>query len=50
MSETQLSAPVTVTLKAAEWYWLLGVLAYIANQGESRVLDNLYDQIMRATA
>jgi hypothetical protein len=49
MTTVNLAAPVTVTLKAAEWYWLLGALACLSGQGQSRVLDNLYDQIMSET-
>jgi hypothetical protein len=49
MSTVHIATPVHVTLKAADWYWLLGVLDHNASGGESQVIDNLYGQIMSQT-
>jgi hypothetical protein len=49
VKDISMITPVTVTLRAAEWAWLLGLLSSVANQGDVEVLDKLYAQIMEAT-
>lgn len=49
MKDVKLADPITVTLKAGEWWWLLGLLSFAANQGENNTLDKLYAQIFEAT-
>ena len=50
MRDIKLTEPIAVTLKAAEWYWLLGLLNCAANQGAHPTLDELYRQLMDAVA
>jgi hypothetical protein len=44
MSEVGVTSPVTVTLQAWEWCYLLGLVA--ATGAEGRTLDKLYGQVM----
>ena len=48
MNDTKLRDPLEVTLRAGEWFWLLGALAQIVGQGENDVVDKLVSQVMDA--
>lgn len=41
-----LSQPITVTLRASEWYWLLGLIAAIDCTGAGNsTIDKIVDQV-----
>lgn len=49
MKDVPITTPITVTLKAAEWYWLLGQACSGSSQDDIEVLDKIYAQIFAVT-
>jgi hypothetical protein len=43
----RMTDPLTITMTASEWTWLLGVLATLPT--ESSVIDKFYGQILSRT-
>lgn len=48
MKDVLLSTRITVTLRAGEWYWLLGLLAALGDVQNSTI-DKIIDQVYQAT-
>lgn len=48
MKDIPLSTRIPVTLMAAEWYWLLGLIAALGSV-ENQTLDKIIDQVYSAT-
>jgi hypothetical protein len=48
MKDISMREPLTITLFAGEWAWLLGYLAALPDSS-APVVDKLYEQIMEVT-
>ncbi len=48
MKDLSLNAPLTVTLRAGEWLWLLGWLSGAGPSGDDQICQQVYNQVQGA--